>query len=100
VRRRHWVAAAVVAQLLVPAVALANAPAQFGFQMYSGAGWTRLTVVDDTGAMQVHRLSDYVALDRIDVDWTRRLPEHICGIEPTAVTVTVERWRSSRTVRC
>jgi hypothetical protein len=92
--------AAVLAQVLVPAVALARAPAQFGFQMYSGAGWTTITVVDEAGVSQERELSDFVALDRIDVDWTRLLPEHICAVEATAVAVTVERWRGSRTVRC
>ncbi|NPC43526.1 hypothetical protein [Nocardioides sp. zg-1230] len=92
--------AAVLVQLLIPLVALVRAPAQFGFQMYSGAGWTRITVVDETGARREHRLADYVALDRIDVDWTRRLPEHICDVDAGAVEVTVERSRSTRTVQC
>ena len=44
-RLRWFVAAVILAQIAVPAVALTlDKPARFGFQMYSGAGWTRITV--------------------------------------------------------
>jgi hypothetical protein len=94
------VIAAVLAQVVVPLVALANSPSQFGFQMYSGAGWTEIRVEHSDGSVRHHQLSDYAALDRMDVDWTRRLPEHVCRVDTTAITVTVERWRGVRTVRC
>ena len=98
--RSRWLAAAILLQLSIPLFALANAPSQFGFQMYSGAGWTEVTVDHEDGSTRRPSVSDYVALNRIDVDWTQLLPEHICRVEPTAVAVTVERWRSSRRLQC
>ena len=77
-----------------------SAPSQFGFQMFSGAGWTRVLVEDSSGRVQEHEVADYVAKARIDVDWTQRLPERICEVEADAVTVTVQRWRSERSLTC
>ncbi len=73
-------------QLAVPAVALVVAPSQFGFQMYSGAGWTR-SRWRTTGRVHDLKVTPYVAKPRIDIDWTERLPERICEVETDAVTV-------------
>ena len=87
-------------QLAVPAVALLMAPAQFGFQMYSGAGWTHVEMEDRQGNLHELKVAPYVAEPRIDIDWTERLPEHVCAMEADAVTVRVERWRSQRSLTC
>jgi hypothetical protein len=76
------------------------APSQFGFQMYSGAGWTTIEMEDASGRVHDLTVQPYVASPRIDVDWTESLPERICEVESEAVRVTVERWRSSRSVTC
>jgi len=68
--------------------------------MYSGAGWTRVTVVDEAGEIDRVPIAEYVVRDRIDIDWTKRLPERICRDEPSAVSVTVTRARAERTVGC
>jgi hypothetical protein len=99
-RRRPWIAAAVGVQLAIPAVALVLAPSQFGFQMYSGAGWTEIQMEDTDGRVHDLTVPPYVAEPRIDVDWTERLPERICEVETQAVRVTVERWRTRRSVAC
>ena len=98
--RRRWVAAIVGLQLAVPTVALLMAPSQFGFQMYSGAGWTKVQMEDARGTVRDLTVPSYVAKARIDVDWTQRLPERICEMEPDAVRVTVERWRTQRSLTC
>lgn len=98
--RTHWVAVIVLLQLAVPAVALAMAPSRFGFQMYSGAGWTHIDMEDEAGESHELQLSTYAANPRMEVDWTTLLPEHICRQEPDAVRVTVKRWRSQRTIEC
>ena len=68
--RRRWVAVLVGLQLAVPTVALVLAPSQFGFQMYSGAGWTKVEMEDTRGEMHELRIPSYVAKARIDIDWT------------------------------
>ena len=98
--RRWWVAALVGVQVAVPAVALLMAPAQFGFQMYSGAGWTHVEMEDRQGNVRELKVASYVANGRGDLDWTQRLPERICVVESEAVVVRVERWRSERSLTC
>jgi hypothetical protein len=98
--RNRWVATIVGLQLAVPAAALVVAPSQFGFQMYSGAGWTRIQMEDADGQVHDLAVATYVAKPRIDIDWTARLPERICEVETDAVKVTVERWRSRRSLTC
>ena len=98
--RNRWVAAIVGLQLAVPSVALLMAPSQFGFQMYSGAGWTKVEMEDARGTVRDLTVPSYVAKARIDIDWTQRLPERICEAEPEAVRVTVTRWRAERSVAC
>ncbi len=99
-RRRLTIAGVVALQLAIPVVALATAPSQFGFQMFSGAGWTEVVVEDSDGQVHDHEVAEYVAKARIDVDWTQRLPERICEVEADAVRVTVRRWRSERSLTC
>ena len=98
--RKHWVALVVCLQLAVPTVALLVAPSQFGFQMYSGAGWTHVEMEDSQGRVHDLKVASYVANPRIDIDWTHRLPERICATESDAVIVRVERWRSERSLTC
>lgn len=98
--RRRWVAVAVGLQLAIPSVALVLAPSQFGFQMYSGAGWTQVEMEDTDGRVHDLTVPPYVAEARIDIDWTDGLPERICEVETDAVRVTVERWRSRRSLTC
>lgn len=68
--------------------------------MYSGVGWTRVTIVDRSGDIRTVPVKDYAARDRMDVDWTQSLPEEICRKEPSAVTVTVERVHAKRAIGC
>lgn len=90
----------VVVQVTVPAVALVNAPAQYGFQMYSGRDWTAIEVLDSHGEKIEVAFETHIAHFRPDIDWTRRLPEYLCEHVPGAAKVTVERLRGSRCLEC
>lgn len=97
--RRLLIAVAAV-QLAVPTVALVRAPSQYGFQMYSGAGWTSVVVERADGTKVYIDPRKYAARYRMDIDWTKRLPEHICARYDGAVSVAVTRRHGSRNVAC
>lgn len=100
--RRGLVATVIAAQFCVPLVALlASAPpTRLGFQMYSGLGGLDITVEDERGEELEYDPADILAVSpRIEIDWTRRLPEALC--EATgAARVTVGRPEATRTVTC
>lgn len=93
-----WLVVAV--QVAVPVVALVNAPAQYGFQMYSGRDWTGIEVLDADGEKIEVPFETYIAHIRPDIDWTKRLPEYLCEHVPGAAKVKVVRLRGSRCLEC
>lgn len=105
-RRDRVVAGIVVALFLVPAVILVAGPkpSRFGFQMYSGYGVVSATWEDRSGGIHDITLTDEVANDRVEVDWTESLPELLCPRFPGAVEVQVRQTRAgadqTRTVAC
>ena len=95
--------AVVVAQFAVPMIALIGStpPTRFGFQMYSGQGWTKVRIFDDSGDPIPFDQRAHVAGDlRPEIDWTQRLPEHLCGSVARAARVVVERPEGRRELRC
>jgi len=104
--RRPWrhrlVAAAVVVQLAVPAVALWHGvPSRFGFHMYSGRSTgLAVEVLDVQGQRLDVDLDDFVASGRPELDWTEVLPEAVCAGTPAAVQVTVRSRGRERSVSC
>ena len=100
--RRGLVATVIAAQFCVPLVALlASAPpTRLGFQMYSGLGGLEVTVEDEQGETLEYDPGDVLPVSpRIEIDWTRRLPEALCEVTGAA-RVTVERPEATRTVAC
>lgn len=100
--RRGLVLAVIAAQFAVPLVALVGSvpPTRLGFQMYSGLGGLEIAVEDRGGDELEVDLADVLAVSpRSELDWTRRLPEALCGV-PAAARVTVTRPEASRTVEC
>lgn len=104
--RDRAVIAVAVALFVVPAtILLAGAkPSRFGFQMYSGYGTVSATWQDRAGRVHDIDLSDHLANDRIEVDWTTFLPEELCTRISDAVRVEVSRTQPGgderRSVRC
>ena len=104
--RRLWrprlIAAAVVLQVAVPAVALAHGvPSRFGFHMYSGrTPGLAVEVLDVAGRPLVVDLDDYVASGRPELDWTAVLPEAICARTPAAAEVSVRSRDHERSISC
>lgn len=85
---------ALVAALFVGPTAIllfGEKPSRFGFQMYSGYGEVSATWEDASGAVHRVELSDHLANERGDVDWTVTLPEALCARIPEAVRVNVSR---------
>ena len=101
-RARWLVAAAIVVQVAVPAVALFNGvPSRFGFQMYSGQGGVRVEAFDARDrAVRVDLDSIVPGLVRPEFDWTPALPEAVCAATPSAARVTVRQQGHQRSVRC
>ena len=98
--RLRWVVAAVIlAQIAVPAVALTlDKPARFGFQMYSGYGEGSVTVLDDAGREIDVDLGALLPRSlRPELDWTQHLQEHFCAEVADAATVVVEQDATGRT---
>ncbi|MBA3233141.1 MAG: hypothetical protein H0T17_04205 [Propionibacteriales bacterium] len=93
------VALVVVAQFLVPAIAIRDPPTRFGFQMYSGLGNVTVTVVDPTGGTREIEPSRYAIDQRAELDWTRRLPEFVCA-HLDVVSVTVAQGDNRRSLTC
>lgn len=95
------VAAVIVLQVSVPAVALLLPPPQrFGFQMYSGLGGVRVTVTDVDGRDAPFDAPQLVGELRPEIDWLPALPERVCEALPDAVRVRVEQSDRERTVEC
>jgi len=91
-----------VLQVLVPLGALVSPakPNRLGWQMYSGVGEHELVVFGATGEVLDVPWGDVLPRSqRPELNWTQRLPEHLCGVldEPE---VTVEFGAVSRTVTC
>jgi len=101
--KRAVLIAVVVAQFVVPMIALLGStpPTRFGFQMYSAQGWTKVKIYDDSGHRIAFDQSEHVAgLLRPEIDWTQRLPEHVCRSVPRAARVVVEQPEQRRDHRC
>lgn len=83
----------VAAVFVVPAalLALADPPARFGFQMYSGYGTLTATWVDTDGESHPVDLAEHLASPRREVDWTATLPQRLCPRLPGAVEVEVRQ---------
>ncbi|KRE37059.1 hypothetical protein ASG73_12200 [Janibacter sp. Soil728] len=99
---RGVVLGVIAAQFCVPLIALvaSEPPTRLGFQMYSGLGSLDVTVEDEHGQDVEYDPAEVFAVSpRVEIDWTRRLPERLCAI-PGAAQVTVERPDGLRTVRC
>lgn len=99
--RGRLVVAVVALQFLVPLIALTlERPVRFGFQMFSGFGAVRLLVTDHSGERREVAMEDVAVSYRAEIDWLQRMPEHLCHVEPDAVSATVEQHGRSRTVSC
>lgn len=83
---------------------LGDKPSRFGFQMYSGYGVAAASWEDENGVDHRVDLADHLAVDRIEIDWTERLPYALCERLPRATSVTVWRTRpgadARRSVTC
>lgn len=81
------------ALFVVPAavLVLADPPARFGFQMYSGYGVATATWTDASGTTHDVDLADHLASPRRDVDWTTVLPRPLCARIHDAVEVEVRQ---------
>jgi hypothetical protein len=99
-RRAALVLVVIAVQVIVPVIAYFHLPSQYGFQMFSGLGWTHVKVLDVKGRAMPVDVLRHVHNFRDDIDWTQRLPEYLCAHVPGAASVTVERHRGSRTVVC
>jgi hypothetical protein len=91
-----------VAQFCVPAVALSlEAPTRFGFQMYSGMGSSgEVRIVTDDGTHLQQDVSELVAHARPEIDWTQRLPEHLCARHSNYRLVSVIQDDKRRRLSC
>jgi hypothetical protein len=100
--KRRLLVAAVVVQIAVPAMALMKSPpTRFGFQMYSGQGWTSVEVIGSSGDAIDVDIESYVAgALRPELDWTRNLPEVLCSSVRGAAWVTVTQLDRSRSLAC
>lgn len=98
--RRRLLGISLAFQVGVPVAALTLAPAPFGFQMYSGSGWTTVEVEDSHGTRTGLDPAGLVGRLRMDTDWTERLPEFICERDASVVRVHVTRLRSERSYAC
>jgi hypothetical protein len=97
------VVAVIVLQFAVPLVAFVGGPlpTRFGFQMYSGLGGTSVEVLDSDGRALPADWHDYVAsLPRPDLDWSTRLPAHLCAQLPDAASVVLRRSGRESVVAC
>ena len=93
----------VAAQFVVPTVALLGSepPTRFGFQMYSAQGWVNVRIFNDAGHPITFDQSTHVAgLLRPEIDWTQRLPEHLCRSVPAAARVVVDQPERRLDHRC
>jgi hypothetical protein len=75
-------------------------PTQYGFQMFSALGWTRVTVRDPNGEVLPVHAQSHTANFRDDINWVEHLPEALCERLPEAATITVARFRQQREHRC
>jgi hypothetical protein len=100
---RRWpavlVAAVVVLQVAVPAIAMTQPkPARLGFQMYSGYGAGSITVLDAHGEeIPVDAASLLPRNLRPELDWTQHVPQHFCAAISEAATVVIEQDATGRT---
>ncbi|WP_206446188.1 hypothetical protein [Agrococcus sp. KRD186] len=83
----------IVAQIAVPTIALMHdAPARFGFQMYSGYHTGSITVLDYGGTEIDVEFNALLPTGlRSELDWERYIPEHICSEVTDAATITIQR---------
>jgi hypothetical protein len=102
IRRRNLLTAAIIVQFAVPAAALIQPPpTRFGFQMYSGQGNLTIEVLDGAGQpIEVELTNYFAAPPRLELDWTKKLPEHLCTVVPEAALVTVTQPDQSRSLTC
>lgn len=101
--KRAVLLAVVAAQFVVPTIALLGStpPTRFGFQMYSAQGWVKVKIFDESGHRITFDQSAHVAgLLRPELDWTRRLPEHLCRSVAGAARVVVDQPERRRDHRC
>ena len=96
------VGAVILLQFMVPlgALVMPAKPNRLGWQMYSGVGEHEVVVRGATGEVLEVQWNDVLPRSqRPELDWTQRLPEHLCGVldEPE---VSVEFGTASRTVTC
>lgn len=100
--RGYLLVALILVQISVPLAAfMGEPPTRFGFQMYSAMGWTSVEIVDSDGAPIAFDHDTAVAgVLRPELDWTQRLPEHLCRTVPAAAAVTVRQPTDARTITC
>ena len=98
--RKRWLALIVGVQFSVPAVALAmEPPTRLGFQMYSGLGEVpEITITANDGSTDEVAIGDVVAVPRPELDWSIKLPEHLCGTKRDAHTVRLSWVAAGKTL--
>ncbi len=101
-RPAAFLVAALLLQVAAPFAAfLGEPPQRFGFQMYAGTGGAWIEAHDADGKPVKLEWSSLIAGSlRPELDWTDRLPEHVCLTVPGVATVTVEQPRRERTISC
>lgn len=99
-RGQRLVALVIVAQVLVPALALTHPPSRFGFQMFSGIGAIDIVVLDAVGDPVPVDNTLFVRPVRSDLRYASSLPKFLCLRIPHASTVTVQDASDRRTVSC
>ena len=91
-------------QFAVPLAALVSSepPTRFGFQMYSGLGWTTVEIHDRDGELVDYNWRQALAsTPRPDLDWgSSQLPSYLCDTVSEAATVTVRRNEHESVVAC
>lgn len=100
---RGVVITVIAAQFCVPLVALvaSEPPTRLGFQMYSGLGELEVTVEDERGEDMDYDAGEALAVaPRIEIDWTRHLPEALCEVTEGAARVTVSQSGVTTTAEC
>jgi hypothetical protein len=98
----YVVAAVLVAQVVVPSIALLDEPpTRFGFQMYSAQGGVTVRAQEPRGEPVDVDLPSVVAGPlRPSSRTPAALPERLCAATPGAVQVTVAQPENTRSVRC
>lgn len=98
---KRVVAALLCVQVAVPVWAtMQGPPRKFGFHMFTGDEAMSVRVLDDAGRSLPVDLSDWIVVQREDIDWAERLSPAICADVDEAAVVIVRQWKKDRVFTC